>query len=272
MSDDPSGTSRSLRPDEFLSLKGQVAIVTGAGQGVGAQIARYLASGGAHVVVNDYFPDRADSVAQSIVAAGGDAIAIGADVRDLSSIEAMCKRAKDAYGPINILINNAGNAGALGDFRSMDTPFWETDPAEWQSFLDVNLIGVMNCCHAVLPGMVEQRQGRIITIISDAGRVGEPSLAVYAAAKAGAAGLMRSLAKAVGKYLITANCVSLSTIRVAGARSDETADARQLRDYTIRRFGTPDDVAGMVLLLSSESGSWITGQTIPINGGYSTAM
>lgn len=261
-----------LRPDDFLRLDGQVALVTGAGQGVGAQIARYLASSGARVVVNDYFADRAGEVAESIVAAGGEAIAIAADVRDLGSVSSMVEQAENRFGPVGILVNNAGNAGAEGDFASMTTPFWESDAGDWPMFLDVNLNGVMNACRATMAAMVAQRHGRIITIVSDAGRVGEASLPVYAAAKAGAAGFMRSLAKAGGPHLVTANCISLSTIRSRDAVGDPDRDARHLRDYTIRRFGTPDDVAGVVLLLAAESGSWITGQTIPVNGGYSSAL
>lgn len=264
--------SAPLRPDDFLRLDGQVALVTGAGQGVGAKIARYLAASGARVVVNDYFVDRAAEVAQSIVEAGGEAIAVASDVRDLGSVFSMVEQAESSLGPVSILVNNAGNAGAEGNFASMATPFWESDPDQWPMFLDVNLNGVMNSCRATMASMVEQRHGRIITIVSDAGRVGEAALPVYAAAKAGAAGFIRSLAKAGGPHLITANCVSLSTIRSTDVVGDPDRDARHLRDYTIRRFGTPDDVAGVVLLLASQSGAWITGQTIPVNGGYSSAL
>jgi 3-oxoacyl-[acyl-carrier protein] reductase len=119
------------------------------------------------------------------------------------------------------------------------------------------------------------RGGRVVTVISDAGRVGEPGLEIYAAAKAGAAGFTRALAKGVGRDLITANCVSLAATRtpfVEEALSDEERAARQLRRYAIRRFGEPEDAAAMILFLCSGAAGWITGQTIPVNGGYSFAL
>jgi 3-oxoacyl-[acyl-carrier protein] reductase len=135
----------------------------------------------------------------------------------------------------------------------------------------------MNCCHALLPRMVAQQRGRIVTIVSDAGRIGEARLAVYAAAKAGAAGFMRSIAREAGRYNITANCISLSTLEPLldePAKSEfmasEQAKAHVAR-YVIRRFGQPEDVAAMALFLASDAAGWVTGQTYPVNGGYSFA-
>ena len=136
-----------------------------------------------------------------------------------------------------------------------------------------NFYGVLNGCKAVLPGMMARRYGRIVTVISDAGRVGEPALAVYSGAKAGAAGFMRALAKGVGRANVTANCVSLSSIRTptfAAALNEETT-ARMLKSYVIRRVGEPEDAANMILFLASDAASWITGQTYPVNGGYSVS-
>jgi 3-oxoacyl-[acyl-carrier protein] reductase len=122
--------------------------------------------------------------------------------------------------------------------------------------------------------MVESNYGRIVTVISDAGRVGEPNLAVYGGAKAGAAGFSRGLAKAVGRYGITANCVALSTINtpgIASALADPETVRKALRSYVIRRFGEPEDPARLVLFLASGAGAWITGQTYPVNGGYAVS-
>jgi 2-hydroxycyclohexanecarboxyl-CoA dehydrogenase len=144
-----------------------------------------------------------------------------------------------------------------------------------ERWLGTNLYGVLNVCRTVFPSMMEVRCGRIVTVISDAGRVGEPHLAVYSAAKAGAAGFMRALAKAGGRYSITANCVSLGGINTPGVQDllpDEEAIKQALRHYVIRRIGEPSDAANMILFLASDAASWITGQTYPINGGYSFAV
>lgn len=265
-----------IGPDP-LDLGGQVAFVSGAGQGAGRAIALALARHGAGgVAVNDFVGERAHAVADEIRALGVPAVAVPADVGDLASVRAAMAQAA-TLGPVTILVNNAGNAGP--DHVMRPTPlFWETDPADWDRYFRTNLQGVMNCCHAALPGMVAQARGRIVTIVSDAGRVGEARLSVYAAAKAGAAGFMRSIAREAGRSGITVNCISLSTLEPALA---EPAKSRFLASeqaaaligrYAIRRFGQPDDVAGMALFLCSDAAGWITGQTYPVNGGYSFAV
>lgn len=260
---------------DLLNLKGKVALVTGAGQGVGRQVALYLAEHSAGgVVVNDYFQDRADAVAKEITDAGGKAIGVQADVTDLDSVTAMVAAGEDEFGQVDILVNNAGNAGPTASIEDA-TPFWETGPDDWAKWMDVNYYGVLHSTRAVLPGMVDRNYGRIVTVISDAGRVGEPHLVVYSGAKAGAAGLMRAVAKAVGRYAITVNSVALAAIETPTTASMmESADARKamLRNYVIRRVGRPEDPAGLILFLASDAASWITGQTYPVNGGYSSAM
>jgi len=264
--------------EDPLDLGGQVAFVTGAGQGAGRAIARALArhnAGG--VAVNDYVIERADAVAAEIRDLGVPAVGVQADVGDRASVAAALAQATAALGPVTLLVNNAGNAGPRADM-GYSPPFWEADPEEWDKYLRTNLYGVMNCCHLALPAMVEQKRGRIVTIVSDSGRVGEARLSAYSAAKAGAAALMRSLAKETGRYGVTCNAVSLSTLEPpmdAGQLEAFYADERvkaQLSRYTLRRFGKPDDVAGIVLFLCSGAASWITGQTYPVNGGYSFAQ
>lgn len=259
------------RLDHLFDLSGRTALITGAGQGVGRGIAMTLAAYGAKVVVNDFYGDRAEAVAKEIQDADGQAVGLSGDVSDFKGVMAMVEEGTAKLGPIDILINNAGNAGAkmqLGDFQ----PFWQTDPEEWANWMGSNFYGVMNCVRAAMPSMIERKWGRLITITSDAGRVGEPHLATYSAAKAGAAGLMRAMAKAGGRYNITSNCVALGGVDTPGAKSilvDDEAVQRMLKYYLIRRVGQPSDAAAMCLLLSSEAGSWITGQTYPVNGGYS---
>lgn len=257
--------------EPLIDLSGRVALVTGAGQGVGRQVALYLASHGAKgVVVNDYFLDRAETVAAEINASGGAALALQADVGDFAAVNETVARAGEEFGAVDILVNNAGNAGP-NESPFGQPPFWETGPDDWAKFVDVNFYGVMHTTRAVLPGMIERRYGRVVTLISDAGRVGEPHLVVYSGAKAGAAGFMRGVAKAVGRFDITANSVALSGVETPTTEeitSDEAARDKVLRNYLIRRFGKPEDVAGLVLFLASDAASWITGQTYPVNGGY----
>lgn len=264
--------------DDPLDLGGQIAFVTGAGQGAGRAIALALArhnAGG--VAVNDFVLERADAVADEIRALGVKAEAVQADVGDYASVKAAFEKAEAALGTVTLLVNNAGNAGPNADMRPSPL-FWETDPAEWGRYFHTNLYGVMNCCHAALPGMARLGKGRIVTIVSDSGRVGEARLASYAAAKAGANGFVRSIAKEAGRYGITSNAISLSTLepplppeQLAAFLDSERAKTHVGR-YVIRRFGRPDDVANMTLFLCSDAAAWITGQTYPVNGGYSFAQ
>ncbi|MGO9606662.1 MAG: SDR family NAD(P)-dependent oxidoreductase [Candidatus Binataceae bacterium] len=259
----------------ILDLKGHVGLVTGAGQGVGRQVALHFANNGAGgVVVNDFVLARAEAVAVEVERLGCTALAVQCDVTDFGSVGAMLEQARGKFGAVDIIVNNAGNAGA--DPRAVSRkPFWEQEPKDWQPFLGTNLYGVLNCVRAALPGMIAKNYGKIVTVISDAGRVGEPNLEIYSGAKAGAAGFMRAVAKAVGRFSVTANCVALGATRtpaIAAATSNEEFAKRMLRSYTIRRFGEPEDVANMILFLSSDASSWMTGQTVPVNGGYSFAM
>ena len=264
--------------NDLLDLGGQAALVTGAGQGAGRAIALALAQHGAGgVAVNDFVLERAAAVAAEIEALGVRAVPVQADVGDHASVTAAFEKARTALGPITLLVNNAGNAGP-GATMGHSPFFWETGPAEWDRFFRTNLQGVMNCCHVALPEMVAQKRGRIVTIVSDSGRVGEARLAAYGAAKAGAAGFVRSIAKEAGRFGITSNAISLSTLEPPMGEEQlaqflaSDRSKTQLSHYTIRRFGKPDDVAAMTLFLCSEAASWITGQTYPVNGGYSFAV
>jgi len=261
--------------NDILNLDGRVALVTGAGQGVGRQIALHFAGHGAAVIVNDYHLDRAKSVVAEIEAAGGKARAIRADVTDLNSVKGMVEDGQNAFGAIDILVNNAGNAGATPDPQARK-PFWETGPEVWNSFLGVNLYGVINCAGACIPGMIERGSGRIITIISDAGRMGEAGIEIYSGAKAGAAGFTRALARSLGRHQITANCIAIAMTMTPAIERSQRMEPDRLKKamerYVIRRPGQPSDVANMALFLASGASPWITGQTYPVNGGFSFAM
>lgn len=261
---------------QLLDIEGRVAVVTGAGQGVGRQIALDLAAHGASaVVVNDIEAARAEGVADEIRHNGTKAMGAQCDVVDFDAVGEMFSAARDAYGPVGVLVNNAGNQG--GDAPPPAVPFWEQGPAQWQPSIGVNLHGVLNCSrHAVAQMVGGDCGGRIVTVISDAGRVGEiGGLEAYSAAKAGAAGLTRALARLGGRYQVTANCVALGATRTPATEeflANPAQNKRMLSQYMVRRIGEPSDGSGMVVFLASAAASWITGQTIPVNGGYSVAL
>ena len=245
----------------MFELGGKTALVTGAGQNVGAGVARTLASQGAHVLVNDIVADRASEVADTIAAVGGSAEALPFDVTDGDEV-----RAAIGGWAIDILVNNAGNGGA--EMMAVK-PFAETEPADWAGPLAVNLGGVLNCTHAVLPGMIERGWGRIIGVVSGAGTVGvNIGVAAYSAGKGGAAGLLRSVALEVAQTGVTVNAIALGLMsNTAGGDYTE----HLARAIPTRRLGTPEDVAALCAYLASEEASWMTAQTIPLAGGAITS-
>jgi NAD(P)-dependent dehydrogenase (short-subunit alcohol dehydrogenase family) len=258
--------SRQGQTVQVFELAGRTALVTGAGQNVGAAIARLLAQQGAAVVVNDLFAERASAVADQLVAAGGRAIAVEADVTDLDDVRAMVGRAEAELGAVDIVVNNAGiPPSATWDL----VPFHTTSPESWTAWIDVNLYGVLHCCHATVGGMVDRGWGRVVNIVSDAGRQGEALMATYTAAKAGAIGFTKALGKEVAPHGVTANSVALGTLGPPDA--DPTVTARLAKHYPVGRIGRPTDVAPAVLYLASDEASWVTGQTLPVNGGYSSS-
>ncbi|HEV2642913.1 MAG TPA: SDR family oxidoreductase [Candidatus Elarobacter sp.] len=251
-----------------IDLAGRRALVTGGGNGVGAAICAALVRAGAFVWVNDINEARAASVAADL---GGDAHArpVKADVTSPVKITRM----RETTGPVDILVNNAGiPTTGFGELKL----FVDTMPDDWESAMRLNLGAVLHVTHAYAGAMVETGWGRIVTIVSDAGRRGERFQAIYGAAKAGAMGFMRGLAAEVGPHGVTANCVALGTMRT-GALAEAIVErpeleAKMAKRYTVPRLGLPDDPAVLVALLCSDAGSWITGQTYPVNGGYSSAL
>lgn len=269
-----------------LHLDGKVALISGAGLGIGRRIALTLAEEGATVVVNDLFEDRAKAVADEIVAGGGRAMGIQADVIDHAAVESMVETIVGEYGSIDILVNNAG-VPPPEPGEAMGALFVETDPADWPRRMDVVTDGVLNACHAVARKMIElESPGRIVSIISDAGVVGEPRAAAYGMAKAGVIGLTKTLAKELGKHRINVNCVSPGATMVEAGQQDrrgrdidiDRQDAfyeKVLKAYPLGRgygrAGLPSDVADPVVFLCSDRSVWVTGQVIRASGGFSIA-
>jgi NAD(P)-dependent dehydrogenase (short-subunit alcohol dehydrogenase family) len=254
-----------------LALTGRRVLVTGGGQGVGRGIVLGFAAAGAEVLVNDVDVERADGVVHEVDQLGGRAASAVFDVTDYDAVVS----AVNAAGGVDVLVNNAGNGGVAGFVGRGD--FAETEPDDWDPYLRVNLYGVMHCARAVLPGMIANGWGRVITIVSDAGRTGDASMAAYSAAKAGAAGLTRALARETGRHGITVNNIALGTMRTPQteplwADPDDARAKAMLRSYSVRRPGTPDDVAPLAVFLATPHASWITGQTYPVNGGFSFTL
>jgi NAD(P)-dependent dehydrogenase (short-subunit alcohol dehydrogenase family) len=242
----------------MFDLTGRVALVTGAGQGVGAGVARCLAAQGATVAVNDLYGDRAAAVVAGIEEGGGRAVAVAADVTDRDAVIRAVDGLASAVGPVDILVSNAGVPAGGFPLRA----FRDMQPSEWDRFVALNLYGLLHCCHAVVDGMCERQWGRIVMVSSEAGRQGLASgISIYGAAKAGAVGFIRHLAAEVGPLGVTANAVSLGRI------GDATTDPRLARRFPVPRLGLPGDIGAAVVYLASDEASWVTGQTVPVNGG-----
>ena len=175
-------------------FKDRTAIVTGGASGIGLAMAQRFAAEGAAVEILDLTEGLLDEAAKSIRNAGGDAHSSLCDVSDSAAVEDTMVGIHNRRGRIDVLVNNAGNAGPTSGLDDL-VPFWESDPSEWRRWMATNFDGVLNCTRHAMSGMAETGYGRIVTVISDAGRVGEPHLAVYSGAKAGAAGFMRAIAK-----------------------------------------------------------------------------
>ena len=247
----------------MFDLAGKVALVTGAGQGIGVGIACALAGQGARVVVNDLIEERAKQTVEQIVAAGDDAMPVIFDVTRMEDVEAGIGRVAEAFGAVDVLVNNAGNAGGGPTMQLMQ--FREMPVTEWRRFIDINLYGPANCCKAVIDGMCERGFGRIITISSGAGQTGLPlGITLYGAGKSGAIGFQRHLAMEVAGSGVTVNTVSLGLMsNVGDAEVVQSLAAAQ----PTGRLGTPEDVGAAVVYLASDEASWVTGQVLGVNGG-----
>ncbi len=245
----------------MFELTDRIALITGAGQGMGTGVAEALATQGAHVLVNDIEQGRAVGVAEQLREAGHSAESLVFDVTDLAEVQTAI-----AGRSIDILVNNAGNAGA----ESMKPrKFADTTPAEWAAPLAVNLDGVMNCTHTVLPGMIDRGFGRVIGVVSGAGTQGvHIGVAAYSAGKAGAAGLLRSVALEVARTGVTVNSIALGLMDNTGGTDVTSGLAKSI---PTGRLGTPQDLGALCAYLASDEASWMTAQTIPLAGGSITS-
>jgi 3-oxoacyl-[acyl-carrier protein] reductase len=246
-----------------MELAGQVAVVTGGSRGIGRAIAQTLAAMQAHVIVNYVaHQDAAEETRHSIEATGGEATICGFDVADALGTARAFEAILDDRGRIDILVNNAG--------VTRDTLVLRMKEEDWQQVLQVNLSGMYHCSKAAIRPMIRQRYGRIINITSIVGIIGNAGQVNYAAAKAGAIGLTKALAREVASRGITVNAVAPGFIETEMTQElSAQAKADLVRQIPLGRWGTPQDVADCVSFLVSSRASYITGQVIQVNGGLS---
>jgi NAD(P)-dependent dehydrogenase (short-subunit alcohol dehydrogenase family) len=279
---------RSEGKEMDLELSGKVALVTGGGRNVGRAVCLHLAREGARVIVNDFYADRAHGVANEIRGSGGQALGIQADITQEAEVRQMVDECLRSVGPVDVLVNNAGiPASGSGAGKTNPPPegrraawvaFHESSPDAWKKTVELNVYGTMFCTHAVLPSMVERRWGKIVSVTSEAGRIGEAKLAAYSGAKASILGFTKAVAREVGRYAINVNVVALGAIDPDPTPYQNRSEDRRayldkiLKAYPIgqglRRLSSPEDVADAVAFLASDRARYITGQCLGLSGGF----
>jgi 3-oxoacyl-[acyl-carrier protein] reductase len=246
-----------------MRLKDKVIIVTGAGQGIGAMYAHGLAQEGAKVIVAEVNQEKAQVVANDIIARGQEALAIRTDVSDQESTKALAQTAMEKYSRIDVLINNAAIFSTI-----KRKPFEEISANEWDNLMAVNLRGAFLCCKAVVPFMKAQKSGKIINISSSTIFMGRPYYLHYVTSKAGIIGFTRALAKELGDWNINVNAITPGAVQTEQPRSPAEIQA-VIQDRCFKRAESPKDLIGAVIFLASGDSDFISGQTINVDGGSS---
>lgn len=257
-----------------LGLKDKVIIVTGGGSNIGKAISLAFGAEGSKVVIADIDEVQAQKVVDQIKASGGQALAVKTDVTNPDSVAVMVKAVSDKFGTVDVLVNNVGWV--------QHEVFIKKPRAEWVKEVNLNLWGVINCSRAVLDIMVANKSGKIVSISSDSGRMGEYMEVVYAACKAGVIGLSKGLARELGRYNINVNvvCPGATPPKSAADVSKDSMWQEGLKFfgpeqqqkaaslYPLRRLGKPEEIANATVFLSSKCADYITGQTLSVSGGY----
>jgi 3-oxoacyl-[acyl-carrier protein] reductase len=243
----------------MMKLKDKIAIVTGASQGIGKEVALALAKEGANVIVID-INDNVKKVSEEIKSMGVKSMAVKADVSNRKDIEKMSRDVLKTFGKVDILVNNAGIYPSVS--------FNEMKEEDWDKVMNVNLKGTFLCTKAVSESMIKKKSGSIINISSIAAMVGFNGLTHYCASKAGILGFTRALALELSKYNIRVNAIAPGAIETPGAKMTDEDANNFAQTIPLKRIGTPKDIASVVLFLASEDSSYITGQCIIVDGGY----
>ena len=244
-----------------LNLENKVAIITGGASGLGRRTAELFVQEKVRVFIADQNESEVRQRVLELQEKGGTVQGVTVDVRNYEQCQSMVAAALKGFGRLDILINSAG-VGEHGLFA-------ESDPASWRRQIDVNLLGVMNCCRAACDAFVSQRSGRIVNLASEAGKVGEKRIVIYSATKGGVIAFTKALSLELGRFNVNVNAVCpgvTKTPMTAYLTPEQERD--WARHYPLGRLGVPDDIAPMIVFLSSERASWITGQAISINGGF----
>lgn len=241
----------------------RVAFVTGAGRGMGREIALTFSKKGYAVVVTDVNEDNAKETVKFIQEAGGDALAVLCDVTKLENVETAVKTIQAHYGKIDVLVNNAG--------WDKIEPFLKSEPSTWETIININLMGQIHTCKAILPLMIENGYGKVVNIASDSGRVGSSGEAVYSAAKGGVIALTKTLAREMARHKINVNVIApgpadTPLFKEIGEYNQGITEAL-VKAIPFRRLAQPSDIANAVAFLASDEAEYITGQTLSVNGG-----
>jgi 2-hydroxycyclohexanecarboxyl-CoA dehydrogenase len=241
----------------------KVAFITGAGRGIGREIARTLASRGMDIIVSDVNVDNANETVSIVEKEGGKAVAVYCDVTRLESVQEAVGASLAHFGKIDVLVNNAG--------WDKVEPFLKSEPSTWRLIMDINLMGQIHTCKEILPVMIQNGFGKVINIASDSGRVGSSGEAVYSAAKGGVIAFTKTMAREMARHKINVNCVSpgpsnTPLFEEIGSYNEGIATALE-KAIPFRRLAQPSDIANGVAFLASDEADYVTGQTLSVNGG-----
>src|SRR3954469_3087423 len=241
----------------------KVAFITGAGRGIGREIAKKLASRGMDIIVTDVNIDNANETVSIVEKEGGKAVAVYCDVTKLESVQEAVGASLAYFEKIDVLVNNAG--------WDKVEPFLKSEPSTWKMIMDINLMGQIHTCKEILPIMIKNGSGKVINIASDSGRVGSSGEAVYSAAKGGVIAFTKTMAREMARHKINVNCISPGPSNTPlfdeiGSYNEGIAAALE-KAIPFRRLAQPSDIANGVAFLASEEADYVTGQTLSVNGG-----